>query len=222
IWIEPLPEEYPAGDEDDPVASYQRRESVELAYVAALQHLPATQRAVLLVREVLGFSADEAATMLDTTRASINSALQRARSAVAERIPEKSQQAELASLGTDGVGNLADAFVAAWERADVDALLELLTADVRFTMPPLPAWFDGRDEVGRFIAEKVFATRWKLEPVRSNGQPAFACYQNTGDGFFLGAVNLLSIRDGRIMWVAGFIDPAVRDHFEQKLSQKNR
>ncbi|MPZ54025.1 MAG: sigma-70 family RNA polymerase sigma factor, partial [Acidimicrobiia bacterium] len=74
IWIEPLPEEHPAGDEDDPVASYQRRESVELAYVAALQHLPATQRAVLLVREVLGFSADEAALMLDTTRASINSA----------------------------------------------------------------------------------------------------------------------------------------------------
>jgi RNA polymerase sigma-70 factor (TIGR02960 family) len=207
VWLEPWPDEVPAGHEPDPAAAYLRRESVELAFVAALQHLPATQRAVLILREVLGFSAAEVAGLLDTTPAAVNSALQRARATARQRMPARSQQAELAALDPGGRRALVEAFVTAWERADVQALLDLLAEDARFTMPPLPAWFDGREDVGRFLAERVFATPWRLLPIAASGQLAFACYQADGSRFQLGAVNLLNLRDGRISWIAGFLDP---------------
>jgi len=217
IWLEPWPDELPASEpgEGDPAATYLRRESVELAFVAALQHLPGRQRAVLILREVLEFSAAEVARILDTTPASVNSALQRARKAVEHRVPPSTQQAELDALGDNGQRELVDALVAAWERADVAALLELLAEDARFTMPPLPAWFLGREDVGRFFRERVFATRWRLLPVRANGQLAFACYQGDPDGdrFRLGAINVVSLRAGLIVELAGFLDPAVHRHF---------
>jgi hypothetical protein len=106
----------------------------------------------------------------------VNSALQRARKTVDERVPETAQQVELGALGADGRRDLVDAFVSAWERADLEALLELLSEDARFTMPPLPAWFRGREDVGRFFAERMFATPWRLLPLRANGQLGFACY----------------------------------------------
>jgi RNA polymerase sigma-70 factor (ECF subfamily) len=214
IWLEPWPDEMPADDEPDPAAAVLRRESVELAFVAALQHLPSTQRAVLILREVLGFTAPEVAEILDTTPASVNSALQRARASVDRRTPNRTQQAERAALGQNGQRDLVDAFVTAWERADIDALLDLLTDDARFTMPPLPAWFDGRPAVRRFFTERVFATPWRLVPIAANGQPAFACYQYDGERFRLGAVNVLNLRDGKISWIAGFVDPAVLRRFE--------
>ncbi|WP_084211793.1 sigma-70 family RNA polymerase sigma factor [Pseudonocardia acaciae] len=201
VWLEPWPD-------DDPEASYQRRESVELAFVAALQHLPGTQRAVLILREVLAFSAAEVADILDTTTASVNSALQRARKAVDERVPATSQQAELAALGADGRRELVEAFVAAFERRDVPALLALLTEDARFTMPPFPAWFAGREDIGAFAFTSMFATPWRLVPIGANGQPAFACYQGQADGrFVLGGINVLSLRDGRISAISAFLDP---------------
>ena len=216
VWLEPWPEEVPASEpgDTDPAANYLRRESVELAFVAALQHLPASQRAVLILREVLGFSAAEVARILDTTPASVNSALQRARKAVEQRVPRTPQQAELDALGADGRRELVDAFVGAWERADVQALLELLAEDARFTMPPLPAWFLGRGDIGRFC-ERMFATPWRLAPIRANGQLAFACYQGDPDGdrFRLGAINVLNLRGGRIVEIAGFLDPALHRHF---------
>jgi RNA polymerase sigma-70 factor (TIGR02960 family) len=200
VWLEPWLE-------DDPEQAYLKRESVELAFVAALQHLPGTQRAVLILREVLEFSAAETAEILDTTVASINSALQRARHAVEQRVPERTQQAELDALGEDGRRELVQAFTDAWERADLSALLELLTEDARFSMPPLPAWFDGRENVGRFFADRVFATPWRLVPLRVNGQLGFACYQLQGEQFELGAINALTVRDGRIAEITGFLDP---------------
>jgi RNA polymerase sigma-70 factor (TIGR02960 family) len=212
VWLEPWPDDLPS-DDPDPESAYLRRESVELAFVAALQHLPGTQRTVLILREVLGFTAAEVAGILDTTPASVNSAMQRARAAVAQRMPQRAQQAELAALGPGGRRALVDAFVTAWERSDVPALLDLLAEDARFTMPPLPAWFAGREDVGRFLAERVFATPWGLVPIGANGQPAFACYQHDGERFRLGAVNVLSLRDGWISWIAGFVDPEVHPHF---------
>jgi len=218
-WLEPLrtQDDLPDGGaaEDDPAARYVRRESVELAFVAALQHLPATQRAVLILREVLELSAEEVAGLLDTTVASVNSALQRARKAVDERVPPRSQQAELRDLGTAGQRELVAAFVSAWERADAKALLQLLTEDARLTMPPLPAWFSGRENVGRFFAERVFATPWRLVPLRANGQPGFACYvrQPGSDRFQLGAVNVLGLRGGRVAWIAAFLDPTMYRSF---------
>jgi RNA polymerase sigma-70 factor (ECF subfamily) len=214
VWLEPWPDDLPADDEPDPAAAYLRRESVELAFVAALQHLPGNQRAVLILREVLGFTAAEVAGMLDTTPASVNSAMQRSRAAVRQRIPPRTQQAELAALGPGGRRELVDEFVSAWERADVHALVGLLARDARFTMPPLPAWFDGRRDVARFLADRVFATPWRLVAVAANGQPAFACYQHDGERFRLGAVNVLSLRDGRICWIASFLDPQLLRRFD--------
>ncbi len=213
IWLEPWLDEEGAGEpaEVDPESRYLQRESVELAFIAALQHLPGTQRAVLILRDVLEFSAAEVAEILDTTPASVNSALQRARKAVEERVPATSQQAELDALGADGQRELVEAFVTAWERADLGALLELLADDARFTMPPLPAWFQGRRDVGRFFAEGVFSMPWRLKPIRLNGQPGFACYvlEPGAERFRLGAINLITLRAGRIAWIAGFLDPDV-------------
>jgi RNA polymerase sigma-70 factor (ECF subfamily) len=202
IWLEPWP--------DDPAERYLRREGIELAFVAALQHLPGTQRAVLILREVLQLSAAEVAEVLETTPASVNSALQRARKAVDARVPGPGQAAELAALGDQRA--LVDTLMRAWEAADVDALMGLLAEDARFTMPPLPAWFDGRDAVRGFVTERLFATPWRLVPMGFNGQPGFAAYQGDpagGGPFRLGGVNILSVRDGRIAEIASFVDPAL-------------
>ncbi len=211
IWLEPI-QEYSIVDErheTGPEATYVQRESVELAFIAALQHLPGTQRAVLILREVLQFSAAEVADLLDTTPASVNSALQRARKAVDERVPRTTQRLELARLGADGQRELVDAFVTAWERADIPALLELLAEDARFTMPPLPAWFLGRDDVHRFFADRMFAYTWRLTPLSVNGQLGFACYSREAkaEPFRLGAVNVLTLRNGEIAEITGFLDP---------------
>jgi RNA polymerase sigma-70 factor (ECF subfamily) len=203
VWIEPLVQ-----SADEPAERYLERESVELAFIAALQHLPGTQRAVLILRDVLGFSAAETAQLLDTTPVSVNSAMQRAKETIARRMPQRSQQVELAALGDDGVRALVQRFAQAWEAADIGALVALLAADAQFTMPPLPAWFDGRESVARFFRERVFETPWRLRPLLVNGQPGFACYQG-GDGterFVLGAVNVLSIRGGAITRINGFIN----------------
>ncbi|MFI6285234.1 sigma-70 family RNA polymerase sigma factor [Streptomyces sp. NPDC051018] len=216
VWLEPWPDEGPAPEPEDqpagagdPEARWLRRESVELAFVAALQHLPGTQRAVLILREVLQFSAAETARILDTTPASVNSALQRARRTVAPLTPKTTQRAELEALGEDGRRELVDAFMTAWERADVSALLRLLTEDARFGMPPLPAWFDGREDVVRFFTERVFATPWRLMPLRANGQPGFACYlrEPGSPAYRIGAINVLTVRSGRIAEITGFLDP---------------
>ena len=212
VFVEPWLGELPAADAD-PAVRYQQRESVELAFVAALQHLPGTQRAVLILREVLGFSAAETATMLETSTASVNSALQRARATVDERIPDRSQAAELDALGEGGRRELVDAFVSAWERADVEGITRLLTRDARFTMPPLPAWFDGRDAVMRFVAVRIFATPWRLVPLRTDGTPAFACYlSEDGKSFDLAGVTTLVLRDGLVSEIASFLDPALHRH----------
>jgi RNA polymerase sigma-70 factor (TIGR02960 family) len=203
IWLEPYP--------DDPRARLERRETLELAYVAALQHLPANQRAALLLREVLGFAAAEVAEMLDTSVASINSALQRARDTLARRVPGRSQAEELRDLGDDGQRRLVTAFVDAWDRADTSALLALLTRDARFTMPPIPSWYLGVDAIRRFVAERMFATRWHLRPLTASGQLAFACYQ--GPELRLGALNVIALRDGQICEMTGFLDPAVHARF---------
>jgi RNA polymerase sigma-70 factor, ECF subfamily len=180
VWVEPYPdakldlEDGLAG----PEARYEQRESVELAFIAALQHLPARQRAVLILRDVLGFSAREAAETLETTPAGVDSALQRAHKTVDQRLPERSQQAVLSSLEDDALREVVDRYVDAWERADVDAVVAMLTADGVMAMPPHPTWFRGREAVAAFLAAMPMHadSRWRMIPVRANGQLAFATY----------------------------------------------
>jgi RNA polymerase sigma-70 factor (ECF subfamily) len=218
VWLEPLSDDEAAGPDDthqDPGDTLARRESVALAFVAALQHLPGRQRAVLMLREVLEYSAAEAADLLGTSVASVNSALQRAQKTVKDKMPAVSQAAELQALGEGGLDELLRAFVSAWESRNIDELVRLFTEDVRFTMPPLPAWFDGRALVKKFIVERVFATPWRLLPLWANGQVGYACYMKAegGDRFRLAAITLLSLRGGRIAFLHSFLDPAVHRRF---------
>jgi RNA polymerase sigma-70 factor (ECF subfamily) len=217
VFLEPYPDTELADETGsaDPPARYELRESVELAFVATLQKLPATQRAVLIMRDVLGFPAAQVADCLETTVASVNSALQRARQTIGRQREPVSQQETLRLLGETGRRELVDAFVSAWERSDVDALVGLLADDARFTMPPLPAWFAGVADVRRFITERLFETPWRLVPIGANGQLAFACYQGdvSGGPFRLGAINVLTLRGREIVELSGFVDPDVRQRF---------
>jgi len=180
VWVEPYPDER-LGLEDGlagPEARYEQRESVELAFIAALQHLPARQRAVLVLRDVLGFTAREVAGTLATTPTAIDSALQRAHKAVDERLPERSQQAALRSLDDERLREIVDGFIDAWERADVGAVVALLASDAAMTMPPLPTWYRGRQAIAAFLAAGPLRSdrRWRVVPVRANGQLAFGKY----------------------------------------------
>jgi RNA polymerase sigma-70 factor, ECF subfamily len=211
VWVEPYADER-FGVEDGlagPEARYEQRESVELAFVAALQNLPANQRAVLILREVLGFSAKEAAETLDTTTASVNSALQRARAAVEERLPERSQQETVRALGDDGLREIVEGYVDAWQRSDVDAVVDMLTEDAAFSMPPLRTWFSGRDGIATFLAGWPLSGQWRWRPlyVRANGQPALAFYSWDPDqGAYLPfALNVLTLRDRKISDITAFI-----------------
>jgi RNA polymerase sigma-70 factor, ECF subfamily len=211
VWVEPYPDEK-LGLEDGfaaPEARYEQRESVELAFVAALQHLPPNQRAVLILREVLGFSARESAEMLETTTASVNSALQRARATVEERLPEQSQQATIRSLGDDGLREVVEAYVDAWQRGDVEAVVAMLTDDAAFAMPPLATWFRGREAIETFLTGWPLSGLWRWRPLRvqANGQPALAFYSwdPQAEAYLPFALNVLTLRGDRISDVTAFI-----------------
>jgi RNA polymerase sigma-70 factor, ECF subfamily len=211
VWVEPYPDEQ-LGIEDGyaaPEARYEQREAIELAFIAALQHLPATQRAVLILREVLGFSARETAEALDTTVASVNSTLQRARAAAEERVPEQSQQATLRTLGDDGVREVVDAYVDAWQRGDVEAVVARLTEDAAFSMPPLRSWFRGHEALRLFLAGWPLsgAWRWRYVHAHANGQPALAFYawDEAAQSYLPFALNVLTLRGAQISDVTAFV-----------------
>jgi RNA polymerase sigma-70 factor (ECF subfamily) len=212
VLVEPYPDE-PMGMADgfaSPDASYELRESVELAFVAALQYLPANQRAVLILREVLGFSAKEVAETLDTSVASVNSALQRARASIDERVPEQSQQQTMRALGDDGVNQVVEAYVDAWQRGDVEAVVAMLSEDATFSMPPLASWFGpGRAAIAEFLASSPLNGIWKWRNIRTraNGQEALAFYSWDDDAaaFLPFALNVLTITGDRISAVTAFI-----------------
>jgi RNA polymerase sigma-70 factor (ECF subfamily) len=211
VWLEPYPDEM-LGLEDglaSPDARYEQREGVELAFIAALQHLPANQRAVLILREVLGFSAKEVAESLDTTVASVNSALQRARVTVDERVPEQTQQATLRTLGDDEVRDLVARYVDAWQSNDVEAFTAMLAEDATFAMPPLSSWYQGRGGIEQWARSWPMsgAWRWRAIVTTANGQPAIGFYawdedQQTNLPF---ALNVLTLRGSLVSDVTAFI-----------------
>ena len=209
IWIEPYPDEGLELEEGyaAPEARYEQREAVELAFVAALQHLPPRQRAVLILREVLGFSAVEVADAIDSTSASVNSALQRARKAVEERVPERSQQATLRSLGDKRVREVVERFSDALERGDTDAILGVLAEDATFSMPPYPGWCRGRKEIAdSWLMPGGPPPRLRCVAMHANGQPALAAYQLTSDGsrYVPLALDVLTLRGASIGHVTAF------------------
>ena len=218
-WIEPYPDERveAMGGPPSPEARYELRESVELAFTAALQHLPPLQRAALILTDVLGFAPGEVAETLDASPASIYSALQRARKAADERLPERSQQETLRTLGDDAVREIVGRFVQAWEGHDVDAIRAMLTEDALLAMPPHAAWVRGAAAVSEFLGLRPLRSErvWKLVPVGANGQVALATYGADGSAPLRGeGIMLLSLTvGGRISEMVAFRDRALMPFF---------
>ena len=213
VWVEPYPDErLPAADEAaSPEARYEQRETVELAFTAALQHLPPLQRAALILTDVLGFSPGEVAETLQATPASIYSALQRARKATEERLPDSSQQEMRDALGEDNARDLVERFMTAWESADVEAISSLLTDKAVLAMPPWSEWFDGREAVVAFLPRGPFSPekRWKVLPTRARGQLAFGAYWSDDDGSrHAEAIVVLTLtKEGKVSEIDSFRDP---------------
>ena len=205
-WVEPLPDDWIDGQPDIyPEARYEVRESITLAFVAALQKLPGRQRAVLLLCDVMGWSAKEAAEILDMTTAAVNSALQRAREAL-----KQSERKAAAVRLNDQLSALLARYVAAWENADSAALIALLREDVALTMPPFPVWFGGRADIKAFLDGFLFRSmdpfKVRLVPLHANGSPAFAVYQMDKEGIYRAvAIHILTLDEGQVVEIHDFL-----------------
>lgn len=201
-----------------PEARYEQREALELAFVTAVQVLPARQRAALLLRDVLGFSASEAADLLETSVASVNSALQRARARLEEERREGWLSRRHAMTSRRGEAELVRRFVAAWQAVDIERLVGLLTEEALLTMPPLPLRFVGREAIGSFFATVPAGGRLdriRLVPTRANRQPALAAYvEDPVDGVHRAyGIMVLSLEGDAINAVVGFADPTLFSRF---------
>ncbi len=203
LWITPFPD---LPSDGSPHARYDQKESVELAFVASLQTLPGRQRAVLLLRDVLGFSAAETATVLEASVASVNSALNRARRTI-ESHDFTSPGARQAD--DPAARELVDRLVSAWVANDVDALVALLAADVEMTMPPMARWFRGREDVESFLRSAPLAGRleWQARELAANHRPGFALYALENDRWLPHSLNLLTLDRDRVRRFDAFLTP---------------
>jgi len=221
VWLEPYPDQWlgsePAGS---PEARYDLRESVELAFMVMLQRLPPLQRAVLILRDVMGFSAAEVSAQLGHSAASVNSALQRAHAALRSgRDPgqqDNSQQSALRALGPGPVTRLAQQYADAIEAGDVDTLLSLLTADATWSMPPFPIWFTGHAALREWLVRDPLSQRWRHHPTRANGQLAVGGYlYDVGSGRYEPhVIDVLTLRADKITAVTAFLVTKDRDGAE--------
>jgi RNA polymerase sigma-70 factor (ECF subfamily) len=218
-WLEPYPDELLAGaapagptpDEHAPDAMVVAKETIELAFLAAIQYLPPRQRAVLILRDVLGWPANETATLLETSVAAVKSALQRARATLREHLPQR--RLEWRSPADAGVEEraLLRRYLDAHERGDVEELAKLLRDDVRVSFPPLPLWVRGRQAFLTGIREYAAPGEYRFLATRANQQPAAAIYlrRPREDEFRLLALEVLRFEDGRVTEIIDFSDPAV-------------
>jgi len=214
MWVGPVPDARVLESGGSPAEEVEARESVRLAFVAALQLLPPRQRAVLILREVLKWKASEVAELLDTTVVSVNSALQRARATLAER--------NLTTLEANDVVDerqraLLERYVAAFEAFDIESLVQLLRDDATMSMPPFPLWLQGADELGAWLRGPGSACRGsRLAPVEANGAPAFAQWRRDADGnFYAWCIHVLRISRGRIAGIDFFVDEKLFPLFGQ-------
>jgi RNA polymerase sigma-70 factor (TIGR02960 family) len=202
-WLQPVPDALLG----DPAVVVARRTGVRLAFIAALQLLPARQRAVLTLRDVLGFRAAEVAEMLDTTTAAVDSTLRRARTHLAAAAPVED---DLTEPDEAVLRSLLDAYAGAFSRADPSALVDLLRVDVELEMPPIPTWFTGRPAVVGFLATHVLRRRdqWQMVPTGANGQAALVAYQSDLDGRYTAhGIQVLTLIGDRIARITAFNDP---------------
>jgi RNA polymerase sigma-70 factor (ECF subfamily) len=215
-WVEPYPDAHIEPGLAGPEARYEQREAVELAFIAALQHLPARQRAVLILRDVLGFSGAEVGAMLDASPASIYSLLQRAHASIDGRLPERSQQATLRSLGDERLATVVNRYVEAWNHSDVDAIVDLLTDSAALAMPPTPTWWRGPDAIaiGLRTGPLDGSRQWRLIPTTANGQPAARADLRDDSGAYLPhSLVVLTLRGERIDEMNAFHSVVTAERF---------
>jgi RNA polymerase sigma-70 factor (ECF subfamily) len=211
-WLQPLPDRYLPDEQADPAFRATQRAGVRLAFVAAMQLLPPRQRAVLVLRDVLEFSAAEVAEQLRTSTPAVNSALQRARATLAAAAP---QQSALREPDDPAVRDTVERYIRAFEAADVNALVALLADDAVLEMPPVPLWYAGREDYGRFIA-RVFAMRgggWRMVSTSANGQPALAAYCPDTGALRLHTLQILTVGTEGIQHNVVFQDAGVFSAF---------
>jgi len=220
IWIEPFPDAWLEPASTDPAARYDQRESVTLAFIVALQSLPPRQRAILLLRDVLGLRSKEVADLLDLSTSAIESALYRARRTLSNRYSSPTP----AALASDPMlQDLLDRYVNAWEAADIEGLVALMREDATFPMPPSPTWVKGREQIRRFVTENILEGdargRWKLLQTQANGQPAFAWYRRNPNGSTYApfAIQVVSIDGGLVSDATTFVLPQLFAAFELPL-----
>ena len=206
IWLEPYPDALLYSNETTPEARYEQRESLEIAFMAAIQLLPPKQRAAFILCDVLGFTAQETAETLHQSTAAVNSALQRARLKLEQHRPKLSQQTEIHALGDKEVRRLVSNYIDAMQRADLSAMLALLTEDVKWSMPPIPSWYYGKENIARFLTQHPFPLKWRHLVTQANGQIAVGCYFWNKDKSVYEAIclDVLTLRDGHIAAVTGF------------------
>jgi RNA polymerase sigma-70 factor (ECF subfamily) len=208
-WLEPFPDALLPADPSDPASIAASRAGIRLAFIAALQYLPARQRAVLILRDVLGWRASEVAELLGTTATATNSALQRARAQLEQAAPREDELREPADPGDLA---LLDRYATAFENADIATLTGLLRDDVVFEMPPLPAWFTGRENIGLFLRSHVLRQPgdFRMIPIAANGQLALAAYRRTPDGtYHANGIEILTTSASRVTRVTAFLDPTL-------------
>jgi RNA polymerase sigma-70 factor (ECF subfamily) len=207
IWLEPFPDELLADPHSDPQDRALQRERITLAFLVALQHLTPTQRAILLLREVLEWSAVEVAEWLYLSVPAVNSALQRARHTLHQR--KVGSEASIALPGPH-VQDLLDRYVALWEQADIPGLVALLREDAWFTMPPIPAWFQGRAAIAMLLQTRIFTPgrQWRLLPRHANGSPAFGLYRREAeaDVYQLFGLVVLGVEGKQIGSLVAFLE----------------
>ena len=214
-WLQPMPDALLRREQDDPASIVTSRTSMRLALIAALQYLPPRQRAVLILRDVLGWRAAEVAALLGTTTAAANSVLQRARAQLDRAGPAEDDLREPADPDDRA---LLDRYAAAFENADIAALMRVLREDAVLEMPPLPVWFAGRAQVGRFLGAQVLREpgQFRLFPVAANGQPAFAAYLREPDGVHRAhGITVLTVAGPGVARITSFNDPALFPVFGQ-------
>jgi len=210
-WLDPYPDrllEAIAEGDDEPEAALVRKETIELAFLAAIQHLPPRRRAVLILRDVLGWPARDAAAALGITVNAVNSSLQRARATLRKRLP--SRRIEWAAAdASDAEREVLRRYMAAHEQGDMEALARILRDDVRAAAPPLPLWYDGRDSLLASSRERAAAGRFRFLATRANGQPAAASYsRRPGESVYLPVgIDVLRVEDGLVCELTAFLRP---------------
>ena len=220
IWLEPFPIDLPLPEDENPEAKYSLKESVRLAFIASLHLLPPRQRAVLILRDVLDWSADEVAEALGQSVPSVKSALHRARTTLAHYHEPARRDVIAEEVNAEALQEKLESYMKAWEAADVDGMVALLRDDCTFSMPPIPSWYIGREDIAGLVRKTIFSGqasgRWRLSPTHANAQTGFGLYKRNDENgnYEAYGIQVVSFDGPLIVDIITFRDPALLPYFD--------